>query len=50
MPQTQQVVTDPAAFVLFEVWVALIGCNEEPGFIFIEGAEGETGVEVERFT
>lgn len=42
--------TDPAAFILSEVWVALIGGNEKPGLIFVEGAEGETGVEVERFT
>jgi len=43
-------VTDPAAFVLLEIRVALIGGDQEPGFVLVEGAEGKAGVEVKRFT
>ena len=50
MPKPEQVVTDPAAFVLSEVRVALVGGDKEPGLVFVEGTEGEAGVEVERFT
>lgn len=42
--------TDPAALVLPEVGVVLIGGDEKPGLILVEGAEREARIEVKRLT